>query len=151
MQKIFLLADDDMDDTLLFCEALETVDDTVICYCATHGQEALDILAKEKLPHLIFLDINMPRMNGWECLKRIRENTAYKNIPILVYSTSSHQNDINTALDLGALCFFSKPNNFDDLKNILEVIVNHVDKDLLPAISRFNGITSQKVFSCSDE
>ena len=151
MEKIFLLADDDMDDTLLFCEALETVDETVTCYCATHGQEALEILAKEKLPDLIFLDINMPRMNGWECLKRIKQNTAYANIPILVYSTSSHPKDINTALDLGALCFFSKPNNFDDLKNILEVIVKHVDKDLIQAIGKFNHITSQKVFSCSDE
>jgi CheY-like chemotaxis protein len=151
MQKTILLADDDIDDTTIFCEALQLIDPTIICRCASDGQEAIDILANEESPDIIFLDINMPRMNGWECLERIRDMADCKHIPVLVYSTSTHPRDINAALDLGALCFFAKPNNFQELKSILEVVTDNLNSDLLQAISHFNNIKSKRVFSCSEE
>ena len=149
MKKIFLLADDDIDDIRLFCEALAMVDSSITCYCAANGEEALDHLGKEETPSIIFLDINMPRMNGWQCLEKLKATQEYRHIPVLVYSTSKKENDINTALDLGALCFFAKPNTFSELKSILEVIAANIDRDLLSAISHFNEIKAKRVFACS--
>jgi CheY-like chemotaxis protein len=151
MKKTILLVDDDSDDRQLFCEALECVDASVICYYATDGKEALDVLAKKETPQLIFLDINMPHMNGWQCLKAIKESEIYKHIPVLMYSTSSNQREVDMALNLGALCFFTKPDNFSELKNILEVVAENLHKNLLGAISHFNAIKSRKTFACSDD
>ena len=151
MRKVFLLADDDLDDIELFCEALAMVDASILCLCATNGEEALDTLRDNERPNLIFLDINMPRMNGWEFLERVKKMEEFRNIPVLVYSTSKHPKDINTALDLGAICFFSKPESFSELKRILEVVVANVDNDLLAAVSQFTNIKSEKVFACADD
>lgn len=150
MKKVFLLADDDVDDIHLFCEALALVDSSIICHCATNGQEAFEFLDTIETPNIIFLDINMPGMNGWQCLEKIKSSEHYRHIPVLVYSTSKQQEDVNTALDLGALCFFAKPNSFSELKSILEVIAKNVDSDLLSAISHFNNIKAKKVFACSE-
>ncbi|HYF33035.1 MAG TPA: response regulator [Chitinophagaceae bacterium] len=136
MNKIFLLADDDNDDMQLFCEALESVDPSVICYCAVNGLEVLDILSREEKPDLIFLDVNMPGMNGWQCLKAIKEIEAYKHIPVFMYSTSAHQREVDIALNLGAMCFFTKPHKFSELKSILQVITENIHANLLSAASQ---------------
>lgn len=148
MEKIFLLADDDTDDTELFCEALEQVDPSIICYCAADGKKLLEILDNESLkkPQLIFLDINMPGMNGWECLKRLKDSEAYRQIPVLMYSTSAHQREADRALDMGALCFFTKPTYFNELKEILQVLASNVDGNLLKAFNDFNKSQSKKTF-----
>ena len=153
MEKIFLLADDDADDTELFCEALEEIDPSIICHCATDGKKVLEILQNETLkkPHVIFLDINMPGMNGWECLKLLKDSVTFKHIPVLIYSTSNHPKEADHALDMGALCFFTKPTYFHELKEILGVLAANVNGGLLQAISHFNGIHSKKVFACGDE
>jgi len=153
MEKIFLLADDDADDIELFCEALGEIDASIICHCATDGKKVLEILQNETLkkPQVIFMDINMPGMNGWECLKQLKDSEAFKHIPVLIYSTSNHQREADQALDMGALCFFTKPTYFKELKEILGVLAANVDGSLLEAISHFNGIHSKKVFACGDE
>ncbi len=153
MEKIFLLADDDADDTELFCEALEGIDPSIICYCATDGKKVLEILQNETLkkPQVIFLDINMPGMNGWECLKQLKDNKAFKHIPVIIYSTSIRQKEADQALDMGALCSFVKPTYFKDLKEILVVLATNMNGSILEAVSHFNAITSKKVFTCRDE
>src|SRR5580765_482767 len=120
MNKVLLLADDDVDDRELFCEALQAIDPSIICHLATDGKEVFEILSNNELdkPQLIFLDINMPRMDGWQCLSQLKEKSEYRDIPVLIYSTSVHQRDANRAIELGALCFFAKPNSFSELKNI---------------------------------
>ena len=150
MEKIFLLADDDADDTHLFCEALKEIDPLIICYCAIDGKKVLDILQNKefKKPQVIFLDINMPGMNGWECLKQLKNKEEFKHIPVLIYSTSSHQKEANIALDMGALCLFTKPTYFKELKDILKILVANVEENLLESISHFNAIKSKKVFAC---
>ena len=150
MQKVFLLADDDADDRQLFCEALEDIDSSIICHCALDGRMALDILQNKELkkPQVIVLDINMPGMNGWECLRQLKNNEEYKHIPVIIYSTSSHQKEASIALSMGALCFFTKPTYFKDLKAILQVLVANVDDNLLEAIKHFNAIKSKKIFAC---
>jgi len=153
MEKIFLLADDDADDTELFCEALEQIDPSIICYCAVDGKKLLEILQNTTLqkPQVILLDINMPGMNGWECLKKLKDNEAFRHIPVIIYSTSAHQKEAEHALDMGALCFFTKPTYFDQLKEILVVLAANIDGSLLKAVSHFNATQPKKVFAYRDE
>lgn len=126
MELIFLLIDDDADDSELFREALEETDPQITLLCAGNGEEALKRLKEPPLPSLIFLDINMPRMNGWECLKRLKQIPEYKCIPVIMYSTSSHQREIDIAVDLGALSFFTKPHSYSELRKMINQIVEKV-------------------------
>jgi CheY-like chemotaxis protein len=153
MKKIFLLADDDNDDRALFCEALGEIDPAIVCYCVTDGKATLEVLADKDLekPEIIFLDINMPGMNGWECLTKLKQHDDHKHIPVIIYSTSSHQREADIALDLGALCFFTKPSNFLELKEILKAISSCEKQSVLESVSHFNGIKSRKIITCADE
>jgi len=146
-KKLLLLADDDIDDTEMFCEALAVVDENIICHCAKNGSEALKILndLNEK-PELIFLDLNMPVMSGWDCLKIIKKHQIFQEIPVIMISTSSHQKDIDTASELGAICYFVKPNSFTDLKNILEEIISNLGKGLNEAIANLQ-VNSKYIFA----
>lgn len=145
MKQIFLLADDDDDDRELFREALQAVDPSAICYFATTGEEAFDILSKKEKPHLFFLDINLPGMNGWQCLKTLKGMDAYKEIPVFMYSTSNHQRDVEIAFDLGALCFVTKPHSFSELKSILQVLTDNVHKGTFDDLVHFKNIRLKKM------
>ena len=129
--KKFLLVDDDSEDTELFTEAVEAIDPTVACLNAMHGKDALDKLTEQTIekPDIIFLDINMPVMNGWQFLDKLKENEELKEIPVIMYSTSSKKSDLNTALSSGAVCFFTKPENFQRLKKILQIILTYLKND----------------------
>lgn len=123
--KIILLAEDDKDDRELFCEALARISENTTIHYAENGSEALYKLEEMTTkPDMIFLDINMPVMNGWQCLKTIKEDHRYKHIPIFMYSSSSDQREKDIAMEMGALLFFTKPNDFYEFTNKLEVIVN---------------------------
>jgi CheY-like chemotaxis protein len=150
MRKIFLLVDDDTDDADMFHEALMEVDPSTVFYRAADGRDALATLKnyEHELPHIIFLDINMPRMDGWKCLAELKASDTYKNIPVMMYSTSSHQRDIDIALERGALCFMTKPSEYKELKEILAEIIAHLDDNLLDAIRHFKDVRSRNVFSC---
>jgi CheY-like chemotaxis protein len=128
MSKRFLVIDDDSDDLELFCEALASVDPGIVCDLATDGAEALKRLATEEIdkPDIVFLDINMPAMNGWQFLTLLKSEDEYKNIPVIVYTTSSDQKDKRIADDLGALCFITKPHAYGRLKNLLGIVATHV-------------------------
>ena len=128
MNKRFLVIDDDTDDRELFTEALASVDPVIVCDQATDGAEALKRLTAKEIdrPDIIFLDINMPVMDGWQFLKRLKKDEVYRHIPVIVYSTSSTVKDRRIADDLGALCFITKPHAFGSLKNMLGVVVMHV-------------------------
>ena len=125
----FLVVDDDADDAELFAEAVGSVDPSVACMNASHGKEALDKLVRDEneKPDIIFLDINMPVMNGWQFLSKIKESPTLKAIPIIMYSTSSKATDISTAKSSGALCFFTKPTSFMILKKILRIVINFME------------------------
>lgn len=64
----------------------------------------------------------MPVMNGWECLKRLKGNSYYKGIPIIMYSTSGAKMDVDLAYDLGVDLFLTKPEDFGELSSILEIV-----------------------------
>jgi CheY-like chemotaxis protein len=134
--KKFLLVDDDCDDTELFSEAIESLDASAFCLNASHGKEALEKLQKQEIqmPDIIFLDINMPVMDGWQFLSKIKQSEILREIPVIMYSTSSKKSDVKTAMSSGALCFFTKPDSFLRLKKILQIVVLHMENGKLDKV-----------------
>lgn len=135
MVTIFLLIDDDPDDRDLFCEALYEIDPQIICYAASSGRKALELLEREDVarPDIIFLDLNMPKMNGWQCLSLLKEQTC-QSIPVILYSTTSHIEDLHKVPGSGALCFYTKPNDYKTLKVSLAQVTQHLERRTLSSL-----------------
>ncbi len=132
MGKFFLLVDDDNDDAELFSEALAEINPPVNFYHVEDGHRAFHFLsnAQNKKPDIIFLDINMPEVSGWQCLIKLKKHEDYKNIPVIMYSTSSALRDKQIAIELGALGLLTKPADFKILVKILNNIANTKRGDL---------------------
>ncbi len=121
-----LLADDDDDDRLFFKDAIDVVKVKTIVTMVNDGVELMDYLndPDTRLPNLLFLDLNMPRKGGMECLKEIRSNSKLKDLSIAIYSTSGLEKDIEETFIKGANIYIKKPNDFEELKVILEKVIN---------------------------
>ena len=126
MSKRVLLIDDDRDDAELFEGALNDVDDTAVFLYIEDSKEALHKLSQGlmPLPDIIFLDINMPLISGWDCLREFKADAFLNKVPIIMYSTSSQQKEISLAKDLGAASFFTKPSNYSELKTRVKDILD---------------------------
>lgn len=116
-----LLSDDDEDDRLIFKEIMDEMDKDISVNMVNNGKQLMDFLANEKnlLPHIIFLDLNMPNMNGIECLKEIRSHEKYSDISISIYSTSTSEKDIDDTFIFGANIYITKPAAYSELKKVL--------------------------------
>jgi CheY-like chemotaxis protein len=112
-----LIVDDDEDDRDLFCDAVNTVDPSIECIMARNGEEALEGLKNKRLPtpDIIFLDLNMPRLNGMQCLRALKRNSLFEHIPIVIHTTSKLTEDRKAALQAGAVDFVSKPTSHKEL------------------------------------
>lgn len=120
-----LLIDDDIEDQEIFTLALSKVSDALNCKAFTSAKEALSQLDTQKVkPDVIFLDLNMPIMTGEEFLKEIKNIDHLKNIPVIIFSTSSNTSTILKTKELGAKEFITKPNRFDVLVELLKPIIN---------------------------
>ena len=120
-----LLADDDESDRFLFREAFSELNIKTLVHTVNDGVQLMEYLAQADtpLPHLLFLDLNMPRKNGLECLREIRMDEKLKNISIAIYSTSSSERDMDEAFRNGANVYIKKPSDFSELKQILDKAV----------------------------
>jgi len=120
-----LLADDDEDDCLFFKEAFEDIKIKTSVRIVNDGVELMNYLTKSgiKLPHILFLDLNMPRKSGLDCLVEIRSMKHLRDIPIAIYSTSASEADIEDTFVKGANIYIKKPGDFGALKKTLEQIV----------------------------
>lgn len=117
------LVDDDEDDREIFCIALRDLGSHIICVQANDGMDALEKLDNPKFsPDFIFLDLNMPRMNGKECITEIKKNERLTEVPVVIYSTSSNAVDKHDAKRLGAVHFFTKPPSISALSKALSEI-----------------------------
>jgi CheY-like chemotaxis protein len=116
-----LLADDDEDDCFLFGEALEEIRMSTDLTTVLNGEELLHLLenSQEKLPHVLFLDLNMPRKNGWECLEEIKRSEKLKIINVIIFSTLFQQEWADQLYEKGALHYIRKPDNFSELKEAI--------------------------------
>ena len=124
-----LLVDDDTDDQEIFHIALKELDRDINCRFAKDGIEGLKILnaVPAFLPDYIFLDLNMPRMNGIQCLTEIKKIDRLQGIPVFMYSTSSDPRFIHESLNLGAAEYLIKPASIRELSKMLEGIL--ISKD----------------------
>lgn len=121
-----LLADDDEDDRTFFNEAITELKMKNKLTLLKDGNELMDYLTTPdvKLPHVLFLDLNMPGKTGMDCLKEIRANACFKNISVAIYSTSSSEKDIEDTFIEGANIYIKKPNDFSVLKETIKEVVN---------------------------
>lgn len=135
-----LLADDDEGDRLLFTEAFSELKIKTIVHTVNNGVELMEWLNNKDihLPHFIFLDLNMPRKNGLQCLKEIRSNEKLKDISIAIYSTSDNEKDMEETFLNGANVYITKPNDFNQLKQVLKNAVETAHKYQDPGMNREN-------------
>src|ERR1044072_7000786 len=121
-----LLADDDEDDRFLFKNALEDMKIKTVVTTVNDGVQLMNYLSEpgRVLPHLVFLDLNMPRKGGIECLKEIRKDEKLKELTIAIYSTSASEQDIEETFVKGANIYIQKPNDFNSLKKVLSEVIN---------------------------
>lgn len=128
----FLLADDDQDDAELFHEALNTVNASIKFHHVEDGRSVFQFLSNSEShkPDIIFLDLNMPAMSGWQCLAKLKNDIFLKEIPVVMYSTSSNPREKEIAMELGAVGFVTKPSDFKVLIQILDTITNNINGDL---------------------
>ena len=114
--------DDDKDDIDLLKEVFSIVDPSAAIHVAYNGVDALKLL-DTLLPDFIFLDINMPVQDGFECLQQIRENADYDNIPVAIYSTSGNENQIRKAYNHAANMYIRKPFTFYAIQKVIEKVI----------------------------
>ena len=122
-----LLTDDDIDDCNFFDKALQALPISSYLTTVRGGEQLMNYLNKnsEHLPDVLFLDINMPRKSGFECLSEIKENVKLKGLPVVIFSTAyprdmAYETDMmNLLFKIGANDFIRKPGDFEQLKQVI--------------------------------
>ena len=121
-----LLIDDDEDDLEIFCMAVRKVSPELNCVLLTDPREALEKLNTKTIhPDAIFLDVNMPAMNGLDFLKQLKSSNELSRINVYMISTASDPSTIASAKQLGARDFITKPGRLEELVTILQPIINN--------------------------
>ncbi|GAB3163275.1 response regulator [Telluribacter humicola] len=125
MKSLCYLIDDDTEDHYLFAAVLKEVCPNLAFAGEADSRRALEILQEDSdfVPSYIFLDLNMPNLNGMECLAEIKKIDRLKEVPIFMFSTSSFQKDINEAAELGSARFITKPGSYNELIALLNTVI----------------------------
>jgi CheY-like chemotaxis protein len=122
-----LLVDDDADDQLFFLDAISAIDKSLHCDVANNGIEAMHRLNKiPPPPTVIFLDLNMPKMNGYECLEQIQVSDNLKQIPVVIFTTTNNPKEAERTKKMGAYSFLTKTSDFKKLKFQLSEILQTI-------------------------
>lgn len=122
--QIIFLVDDDPDDHYVFTTALREVDPLVMLKTFASCEELLNNLNESgQLPSLIIIDMNMPAMDGCQCLTEVRRLEAFSSVPVIMYSTASSPSSINATYQAGARGFFVKPNSMAEIKVVIRQLL----------------------------
>ena len=126
LYRTILLVDDDADDQEIFIDAVKEIDSSVHCFCANDGETALKLINEDAIvkPDMLFIDLNMPRLNGKRVLKELKKTEIMKGIPVIMYSTFFGPSDIEEISASGASHYMIKSTRFDDLCNSLKHILS---------------------------
>ncbi len=128
-ELVVLFADDDLDDRALLQDAFEETQLNVRLYFVADGEELINYLHREgkyrdaktaPKPDIILLDLNMPRRDGWWALQHIKKDTGFSQIPLIIFTTSSEEEDVIRGYQLGASSFITKPASFEKLKRVVK-------------------------------
>lgn len=144
-----LLADDDEDDCLFFQDALKELPVSTLLQTVSNGDQLMERLHDKQqfLPDLLFLDLNMPRKNGLDCLEEIKQHTDLNRLFIAIYSTSLQQHIVDKVHEIGAQYYICKPTSFSKLKNLIfqTIAFKETDSNLQPSRGKF--VLSQEIFT----
>ena len=123
-----LLADDDKDDCMFFLEALEELELSTEVTPLYDGVQVMQYLTKKtnQLPDVLFLDLNMPRKNGFTCLEEIKRSEKLKHLPVIIFSTSYDENVAELLYKNGAQHYICKPADFSQLKMLIQRALSFV-------------------------
>ena len=124
--KNIFLADDDADDRMFFEDALKEVNIQTHLTLSNDGSELmsnLETITEPPPPDVIFLDLNMPRKNGFQCLEEIRNTTKFKDIPVVIFSTTINEDAVNKTYQHGANHYICKPRSFELLVKVIETVL----------------------------
>ncbi|MFN8310482.1 MAG: response regulator [Chitinophagales bacterium] len=136
-----LIADDDIDDHTLYRYAMKEVVPEGLLEIVADGTQLMRKLMDATIPppDIILLDLNMPLMNGLECLIQIRKTASLKHLPVIIFSTSDHENDIAATFEQGANLYVKKPGNFSGLTDIFANLFHRSSTELRsrPARDRY--------------
>lgn len=131
-----LLADDDKDDCYFFREALAELPFTTDLTTFYDGEQMMQLLyaGAETLPDVLFLDLNMPRKSGFECLEEIKNNERFKHLPVIIFSTTHDEEMADKLFKNGARYYICKPTDFNQLVNVIHIALRLIiqDSDSLP-------------------
>lgn len=132
-----MLADDDSDDRYFFDKALKCPPIKATLTMVDDGEKLLSYLKEntDKLPDVLFLDLNMPRKNGDECLREIKSNEKLQHLPVVIYSTSLHEQVADTLYQNGAQ-FYVKKTDTIELEKVLTHIFKLIEKNLFARPTR---------------
>ena len=137
-----LLADDDTDDCIFFQSAVDEFAMPCKITIVNDGEQLMHFLNKESngLPDVLFLDINMPRKNGFECLEEIKLSEKLKSLIVIMFSTSLEQEVVNQLYNSGAKYFVRKPSEFSQFKKIIQQTLVLISKGNTPQPTRENFV-----------
>jgi CheY-like chemotaxis protein len=125
MSLSIMIVDDDIDDIDIFIDAVHQVEASINCSSAQNGLEALKAInASHRKPDYVFVDLNMPKLNGKQFIGEIRKDAALNNIKVVIYTTSKLDNDLSETKLLGADEFMTKPTSLDELCQSIARIIS---------------------------
>ena len=125
--KKILLVDDDEDDRMIFGDAVREINENLIYKEANNGLEALlHLQNRPSLPDMIFLDLNMPKMNGYECLSAIKKENKFRHIPVIIFTTSKFEAERIHSMNIDSTFFLLKPGEYALFKAELKKILNKI-------------------------
>lgn len=135
------LADDNIEDQEIFIDAISEIDSLVELKVFDNALEIIsDLQSSSQYPDIIFLDLYMPKMDGEECLKKIRSDEALGNIPIIIYSNEFDLDRVEKLFSLGANRYLRKPDTYNSLVASLERTINSVKRNNLGGTAVINII-----------
>ena len=137
-----LLAEDDSADCLLFEEVLAELPVTVNLFTVTNGEQLLEWLNKKgnKLPDVLFLDLNMPRKNGFAALGEIKRSDTLQDLPVIIFTTANDKERIKQVYKDAAHYYIRKPNTFPDLKALVYKVLVLISEDNISLPDKKNFI-----------
>ncbi len=142
-----LLAEDDVDDKLFFTEALSQIPVCTNLTTVSDGVDVIDYLNNpaNSLPHIIFLDLNMPKMKGMDCLRKIRKNDLLNDTPCVIITTSTSPKDIKDSYKLGANLYFAKPVGMSALVRMIDKALRLNWKHFFPPFEDSFLVTDKRI------
>jgi CheY-like chemotaxis protein len=125
-----LLADDDKDDGILFQDILDELPLSTYLTTVSNGEQLMQLLneTKDRLPDVLFLDLNMPRKNGFDCLLEIKHTEKLKLLSVIIFSTSCKPEIVSLLYKNGAQYYIRKPNSYRQLKKLIHQALILTDK-----------------------